>query len=82
MGITSFTLIGLGVDAAYCGVEGTVPCPRNGVKRHFSCFRGRLASRLGRRDNEFLPDKKLVAVRERVFFEDCGLRYAETGGDA
>jgi hypothetical protein len=82
MGITSFTLSGLGVDAAVRGVRGTVPRPREGVKGTSQDFGpGPGNSWLNRRNHQFLPDEEAIAVGERVFFEDSLLRYAEAGGD-
>src|SRR5918998_4535839 len=82
MGITSFTLNGLGVDAAPRDVSGTVPRPRKGVKgtsQDFGPSPGNLW--LSWRNDEFLPDEEAIAVGERVFFEDGLLRYTEPGGD-
>ena len=82
MGITSFTLSGLGVDAAACGVSGTVPRPHERVKgagRDLGPGVGK--SWLSRRNHQFLPDEEAVAVRERVLFEDSLFRYAEAGSD-
>jgi hypothetical protein len=82
MGITSFTLNGLGVDTAASGVNGTVPRPQERVKGT-SQDHGPSAgnSRLSGRNHQFLPDEEPIAVGERVFFEDGILRYAEAGGD-
>ena len=83
MGITSFTLSGLGVDAAVSGVSGTVPRPRERVKgtgQDLGPAMGR--SRLRGRNHQFLPDEEAIAIREGVFFQDCILRYAEASGDA
>ena len=82
MGITSFTLSGLGVDAAARGVSGTVPRHQKWVKGTRQDFGpGPGASWLSRRNHQFLPDEEAIAVGERVFFEDGLLRYAEAGGD-
>ena len=83
MGITSFTLNGLGVDAAASGVSGTVPRPRERVKgtgQDLGPAVGR--SRLRGRNHQFLPDEEAIAIREGVFFQDCILRHAEASGDA
>ena len=82
MGITSFTLSGLGVDAAVSGVSGTVPRPQERVKGTSQDFGpGSGSSWLSRRNHQFLPDEEAIAVGERVFFKDGLLRYTEPGGD-
>jgi hypothetical protein len=83
MGITSFTLSGLGVDAAVSGVRGTVPWPQERVKgksRDFGPGAGK--SRLSGRNHQFLSDEEAIAIGEGVFFQDRILRYAEAGRDA
>jgi hypothetical protein len=82
MGITSFTLSGLAVDAAASGVKGTVPRPHEPVKsarKDLGPDAG--TSWLSRRNHQFLPNQQSIGVGERVFFEDRFLRYAEAGGD-
>ena len=71
MGITSFTLSGLGVDAAASGVKGTVPRPQERVKG-LSRDTGPRAgnSRLSGGNHEFLPDEEAIAIGEGVFFQD------------
>ena len=83
MGITSFTLSGLGVDAAASGVNGTVPRPHEPVKvpsRDFGPGVG--ISRLSGGNHEFLSDEKAIAIGERVFLQDRILGHAEAGGDS
>ncbi len=83
MGITSFTLSGLGVDAAASGVSGTVPRPRERVKGTGQDLGPAVGkSRLRGRNHQFLPDEEAIAIREGVLFQDRILRYAEAGGDA
>src|SRR4051794_14246855 len=83
MGITSFTLNGLGVDAAAGGVSGTVPRPRERVKGvRAKLSPGAANSWLSRRYDQLLSDEETITVGERVFFEDRVLRDAEAGGDA
>ena len=82
MGITSFTLSGLGVDAAASGVSGTVPRPREVVKgtsRDLGPGAGK--SRLSGGNHQFLPDEEAIPIRKRVFFQDRILRYSEAGRD-
>ena len=82
MGITSFTLSGLGVDAAVSGVSGTVPRPPERVKRTSQDLGpGAGNSWLSGRNHQFLPNQESIAVGERVFFEDRIFRYAEAGSD-
>jgi hypothetical protein len=82
MGITSFTLSGLGVDAAVSGVSGTVPRPPEWVKRTSQDLGpGAGNSWLSGRNHQFLPNQESIAVGERVFFEDCIFRHAEAGRD-
>jgi hypothetical protein len=71
MGITSFTLSGLGVNAAASGVNGTVPRPQLRVKpmnQDFGPGVGKL--RLGGGNYQFLPDKEAIAIGEGIFFQD------------
>jgi hypothetical protein len=71
MGITSFTLSGLGVDAAASDVNGTVPRPPEVVKatsRNFGPGAGKL--RLSGGNHQFLPDEEAIAIGEGIFFED------------
>src|SRR5215210_2933606 len=83
MGITSFTLNGLGVDAAVSGDSGTVPRPRNGVKGTSRGLGPRAGnSRLGGWDYQLLPNEETITVGERVFFEDRILRYPEAGSNS
>ena len=83
MGITSFTLSGLGVDAAASDVRGTVPRPQKWVKRaRQDLGPGAGNSWLSGRNHQFLPNQEPIAVRERVFFEDRIFRYAEAGSDS
>jgi hypothetical protein len=71
MGITSFTLSGLGVDAAVSGVNGTVPRPRERVKRmRWDLDSGAEKSRLRGGNQQLLPDKEAIAIGEGVFFQD------------
>src|SRR5688572_22893372 len=82
MGITSFTLSGLGVDAAASGVSGTVPRLQERVKapgRDLGPGAGN--SRLSGGNHQLLPDKETISVGKGVFFENRILRYAEAGGD-
>jgi hypothetical protein len=82
MGITSFTLSGLGVDAAASGVHGTVPRPQEPVKatsRDFGPGAGK--SRLSGGNHEFLSDEEAIAIGEGIHFQDRVLRNAEAGGD-
>ena len=82
MGITSFTLNGLGVDAAANGVNGTVPRrqePVKGTSQDLSPDTDN--SWFGRRNHQFLPNQEAIAVGERVFFEDRIFRNAEAGGN-
>ena len=82
MGITSFTLNGLGVDTAANGVNGTVPRPQEPVKGTSQDLSpGADNSWFGRRNHQFLPNQEAIAVGERVLFEDRILRNAEAGGD-
>ena len=82
MGITSFTLNGLGVDTAANGVNGTVPRPQEWVKRaRQDLGPGAGTSWLSGWNHQFLSDEESIAVGERVFFEDCIFRYAEAGRD-
>jgi hypothetical protein len=71
MGITSFTLSGLGVDAAASGVSGTVPRPWERVKGawpHFGPGAGK--SWLRRGDHQLLPNEEPITIGEGVFFQD------------
>jgi hypothetical protein len=82
MGITSFTLNGLGVDAAVGGVNGTVPRPLERVKgTRQDLSPGASNSWLSRWNHQFLPDEEAIAIGERVFLEDRILCHAEAGGD-
>src|SRR5215204_1557728 len=82
MGITSFTLSGLGVNAAASGVSGTVPRPRKRVKgATWDPDTGPARSWLRRRNHQLLPDEETIAIGERVFFQDRIFRHAEAGGD-
>jgi hypothetical protein len=82
MGITSFTLSGLGVDAAASGVKGTVPRPQERVKATSRDFGPRVGkSWLSGGNYQFLPDKEAIAIGEGIFFQDRILRNAEAGGD-
>jgi hypothetical protein len=82
MGITSFTLNGLGVDAAASGVKGTVPRPQVRVKgTNQDVGPGVATSWLGGRNHQFLSDEQPIAVGERVLFEDRFLRNAEAGSN-
>src|SRR5215213_10102126 len=83
MGITSFTLNGLGVNAAASGVKGTVPRPQERVKgTSRDSSPGTDNSWLNRRNHQFLPDEEPIAIGERVFLEDRIFRDAEAGGDS
>ena len=82
MGITSFTLSGLGVDAAAGGVRETVPRPRERVKatrRDLGPGAGK--SRLGGGNHQFLSDEEAIAIGEGVFLQDRILCHSEAGGD-
>ena len=82
MGITSFALSGLGVDAASSGVKGTVPRPPEWVKapsRDFCAGAGR--SRLSGGNHQFLSDEEAIAIGEGVFLQDRILCHSEAGGD-
>ena len=82
MGITSFTLNGLGVDTAANGVNGTVPRPQEPVKGTSQDLSpGADNSWFGRGNNQLLPNQEAIAVGERVLFEDRILRNAEAGSD-
>jgi len=82
MGITSFTLNGLGVDAAASGVSGTVPRPRERVKATAWDFSpGAEESRLRGRNQQLLTHEEAIAIGKGIFFQDRLLRYAEAGGD-
>src|SRR5215212_8004674 len=82
MGITSFTLNGLGVDAAANGVNGTVPRPQEPVKGPSQDFGpGAGSSWRGWWNHQFLPNQEAITVGERVFFEDRIFRNAEAGGN-
>ena len=71
MGITSFTLSGLGVDTAFSGVNETVPRPHEPVKVPSRDFGpGAPKSRLSGGNDQFLPDEEAIAIGEGVFFQD------------
>ena len=63
MGITSFTLNGLGVDAAASGVKGTVPRPQDRVKGPSQDFGlDASSSWRGGWNHQFLPNQEPIAV--------------------
>jgi hypothetical protein len=71
MGITSFTLSGLGVDTAASGVSGTVPRPQERVKGTRPDLGPDVCNLwLSGWNHKFLSDEESIAVRERVFCED------------
>jgi hypothetical protein len=82
MGITSFTLNGLGVDTAASGVSGTVPRSHKRVKGTWQ-DPGPDGSNswLCGWNHQFLSDEESISVGERVFFEDRIFRYAESRRD-
>jgi hypothetical protein len=63
MGITSFTLNGLGVDTAANGVNGTVPRPKEPVKGTSQDLGpGAGNSWRGGWNHQFLPNQEPIAV--------------------
>ena len=82
MGITSFTLSGLGAVTAVvrCRVKRTMP-PHVGQYTIGPGHRGE-GSWLSWRDNQLLPDEELIAVGQRIQFENRVLRDAESRGNA
>ena len=71
MGITSFTLSGLGVDAAVSSVNGTVPRPLGtGQGKHWDLGPGAKESRLRGGNQQLLPNEEAIAIGEGVFFQD------------
>src|SRR5918998_5510662 len=83
MGITSFTLSGLGVDAAASGVKwnGTTT-PGTGQGKYWDLGPGATESRLRGGNQQLLPNEEAIAIGERVLFQDRILRYAEAGSDS
>jgi hypothetical protein len=82
MGITSFTLNGLGVDTAASGISGTVPRSQKRVKgTRQDVGPAGSNSWLSGWNHQFLSDEKAIAVGERDFCEECIFRYAEAGRD-